>query len=41
MIIGLYMGRHITLKLSKEQFLRIVNIVVLISGISLLIKYFY
>lgn len=40
MLIGLYMGRHITLKLSKEQFLRIVNFIVLISGISLLAKYF-
>ena len=41
MVIGLYIGRHITLKLSREQFLRIVNIVVLLSGITLLINYFY
>lgn len=40
MIIGLYIGRHITLKLSKEQFLRIVNCIILISGISLLVNYF-
>lgn len=40
MLAGLYIGRHITLKLSKEQFVRIVNIIVLISGVSLLVKYF-
>ena len=40
MIIGLYIGRHITLRLSREQFLRIVNVVVLASGMALLVHYF-
>lgn len=38
MLLGVYIGRRITLALSRENFLRIVNVVVLLSGISLLIK---
>lgn len=39
MLLGVFIGRHITLKLSKEQFLIIINIVILLSGLSLLINY--
>lgn len=41
MFIGTYIGRHITLKLSREQFLRLVYCVILVSGVSLLVNYFY
>lgn len=40
MLLGVFIGRHITLKLSKEQFLKIINIVILLSGLSLLLNYF-
>lgn len=40
MLIGTYIGKRITFKLSKQQFLKIINIIVLISGISILFKYF-
>lgn len=39
MILGTTLGRHITLKLSKSQFLKIIHIIILCSGFSLLIKY--
>lgn len=39
MLLGVFVGRHITLKLSREQFLKIINVVILFSGISLLINY--
>ncbi|QBH95250.1 sulfite exporter TauE/SafE family protein [Limnobaculum zhutongyuii] len=38
MIIGVFIGRRITLALSRESFLRIINLVILVSGISLLIR---
>lgn len=38
MIIGVFIGRRITLKLSRESFLKIINIVILVSGITLLIR---
>jgi uncharacterized protein len=40
MVIGLYIGRHINLKLSKEQFLRVIYMIILFSGIGLLVNYF-
>jgi uncharacterized membrane protein YfcA len=40
MLIGVFAGRHITLKLTREQFLKVVNVVVLASGVFLLIRYF-
>ena len=40
MLIGIFIGRHITLRLSKAQFIRVVNVLVLLSGIFLLIRYF-
>ncbi|MCC8397342.1 sulfite exporter TauE/SafE family protein [Paraburkholderia sp. MMS20-SJTR3] len=40
MLAGVWVGRRITLKLSREQFVRIVNIVIFVSGIFLLARYF-
>ncbi len=40
MLTGVCIGRHITLKLTREQFIKIVNMVVLASGVFLLIRYF-
>lgn len=40
MLIGTWIGRHITLKLSREAFLRLINLFILISGIVLLVRYF-
>ncbi|EJD6672014.1 sulfite exporter TauE/SafE family protein [Providencia rettgeri] len=41
MLIGIWAGRHITLKISREAFLKIINIVILVSGIALLYRYFF
>lgn len=40
MLAGSQLGRAITLRLTREQFLRLVNCVVLASGIFLLVRYF-
>jgi uncharacterized membrane protein YfcA len=40
MLAGVWIGRRITLKLSREQFVRLVNIVILVSGIGLIARYF-
>ncbi|RDK02669.1 permease [Paraburkholderia lacunae] len=40
MLAGVWLGRHITLKLSREQFVRLVNIVIFVSGIFLIARYF-
>jgi uncharacterized membrane protein YfcA len=40
MLVGVWLGRHITLKLSREQFVRLVNIVILVSGFFLIARYF-
>lgn len=39
MLIGSYVGKHITLKLSKAQFLKIIHVVIFFSGLSILLKY--
>lgn len=39
MLIGAFIGKRITLKLSKQQFLKIINLIVLLSGISIIVKY--
>lgn len=39
MALGLWAGRRITLRLSREQFLRMVNAVVLCSGGALVLHY--
>ncbi len=38
MIVGMWLGKHITLRLSRQQFVRAVNLVVLAAGIALLIR---
>lgn len=40
MALGLFTGRHITLRLSRAQFIKAINVVVLASGIALLFRYF-
>jgi uncharacterized protein len=40
MLSGVFVGRRITLKLTREQFIKVVNVVVLVSGIFLLFRYF-
>ena len=40
MLAGIWIGRCITLKLSREQFVRLVNVVILVSGIGLIARYF-
>jgi len=39
MVLGLWAGRRITLGMSREQFLRMVNAVVLCSGVALVARY--
>ncbi|ELZ5941211.1 MULTISPECIES: sulfite exporter TauE/SafE family protein [Providencia] len=41
MLIGIWVGRHITLKISRDTFLKIINIIILISGVALLYRYFF
>ncbi|HGN1706796.1 TPA: sulfite exporter TauE/SafE family protein [Providencia rettgeri] len=41
MLVGTWVGRHITLKISREAFLKVINIVILVSGIALLYRYFF
>ena len=40
MFTGIWIGRRITLRLSREQFVRILNVVVLASGAALIVRYF-
>jgi len=40
MALGLWIGRHLTLKMSRESFIRMVTWLVLVSGISLVYRYF-
>lgn len=40
MFVGLWVGRRITLRLSRPQFIRVLNAVVLASGVALLVRYF-
>ncbi|BAP41246.1 integral membrane protein, PF01925 family [Pseudomonas sp. StFLB209] len=40
MLIGSWIGRGITMKLSREAFVRLITWLVLISGIALLVRYF-
>lgn len=41
MLLGIWVGRHITLRISRETFLKIINIVIFISGLALLYRYFF
>lgn len=40
MLLGIFVGRHITLKISKAHFLKLMHWVVLCSGLMLLVRYF-
>lgn len=40
MLIGITVGRRITLGMSREQFLKLINLVVLVSGLMLIARYF-
>lgn len=41
MLCGLWLGRRLTLRMTREQFLRVVNVIVLVSGAVLLIRFFW
>ncbi|VVE08282.1 sulfite exporter TauE/SafE family protein [Pandoraea anhela] len=38
MMLGMWLGKHMTLRLSREQFVKAVNLVVLAAGIALLMR---
>jgi uncharacterized membrane protein YfcA len=38
MMAGMWLGKHITLRLSRQQFVKAVNLVVLAAGIALLLR---
>lgn len=40
MLLGITLGRRMTLKMSREQFLNLINAVVLASGVMLIVRYF-
>ncbi|WP_259220003.1 sulfite exporter TauE/SafE family protein [Serratia sp. BIGb0234] len=40
MLVGITLGRHFTLKMSREQFLKLINVILLASDTALMIKYF-
>lgn len=39
MVIGIFVGRRMTLRLSRDQFIRFVDLVILLSGVFLLFRY--
>lgn len=41
MLIGTWAGRHITLRISRESFLKVINVIILLSGVVLLYRYFF
>ncbi len=38
MLLGLYLGHHITLRMSREQFLRVLNLVLIATGAALVVR---
>ncbi|MCS3432101.1 sulfite exporter TauE/SafE family protein [Klebsiella sp. BIGb0407] len=40
MLAGITLGRYFTLKMSREQFMKLINVVLLASGTMLVVKYF-
>lgn len=40
MLVGIALGRHFTLKMSREQFMKLINVILLASGTVLMVKYF-
>ncbi|ETS31319.1 permease [Photorhabdus temperata] len=41
MLLGIYFGRQMTLKISREIFLKFINIIVLVSGLMLIYRYIF
>ncbi|MCC8419790.1 sulfite exporter TauE/SafE family protein [Photorhabdus thracensis] len=41
MLLGIYLGRQMTLKISRETFLKFINIIVLVSGLMLIYRYIF
>ncbi|NRN28209.1 sulfite exporter TauE/SafE family protein [Photorhabdus heterorhabditis] len=41
MLLGVYLGRQVTLKISREVFLKFINILVLVSGLMLIYRYIF
>ncbi|MNJ61927.1 hypothetical protein D3C77_577400 [compost metagenome] len=35
MVVGLWAGGHINLRMSREAFIRLINIIILVSGVTL------
>jgi uncharacterized membrane protein YfcA len=40
MLVGITLGSHFTLKMSREQFMKLINVILLASGTVLMVKYF-
>jgi uncharacterized membrane protein YfcA len=40
MFAGVYIGRHITLRMTREQFLMVINVLLIASGGALILRYF-
>jgi uncharacterized protein len=38
MLIGLYLGHHITLKMSREHFIRVLSMVLIVTGMTLVVR---
>jgi uncharacterized membrane protein YfcA len=38
MLLGLYLGHHITLRMSREQFIRVLSIVLIVTGTTLVVR---
>lgn len=38
MLVGITLGRHFTLKMSREQFMKLINVILLASGTVLMVK---
>ncbi|QII39866.1 sulfite exporter TauE/SafE family protein [Rouxiella badensis] len=39
MLLGITLGRHLTLRMSREQFLKLINLILLASGSMLILRY--
>jgi uncharacterized membrane protein YfcA len=38
MLLGLYVGHHITLRMSREQFIRVLSLVLIVTGATLVVR---
>lgn len=41
MLIGIALGRRLTLNMSRDQFLKLIHLVVLASGLALIVRYYF